>query len=239
LIVIPAIDLMGGKAVRLAQGRADRVTEYGDRPAEIAAEFARAGARVIHVVDLDGAFAGTSAQIRAIAEIAEVAGESDAIVQAGGGVRDADAVQRLLDAGATRVVIGTLAVREPKLVAALCAEHPGRLVIAADARAGKVAVDGWVSGSDVTPRALAEAAQAWGAAAVLYTEVSRDGMQTGPALEETLALQAGLEIDVLASGGIGSLAHLEACRAAGIRGVVLGRALYEGAFTIQEALSRC
>lgn len=239
MIVIPAIDLMGGKAVRLAQGRADRVTEYGDRPAEIAAGFARAGARTIHVVDLDGAFAGTSAQLGAVEAIVRAVQGEGVAVQAGGGVRDADAVQRLLDAGAHRVVIGTLAVREPERVAALCAEHPARIVVAADARAGKVAVDGWASASDRTPRALAEAAQSWGAAAVLFTEVSRDGMQTGPAIDETLALQAGLTIDVLASGGIGTLAHLDACVAAGIRGVVLGRALYEGAFTIEEALSRC
>lgn len=239
MIVIPAIDLMGGKAVRLAQGRADRVTEYGDRPAEIAAELAGAGASLIHVVDLDGAFAGTSAQLHAIGAIVRAAQEHGGTVQAGGGVRDAASVRRLLDAGARRVVIGTLAVREPELVRSLCAEHPGGIVVAADARAGKVAVDGWVAGSDTTPRALAEAAQAWGAAAVLYTEVSRDGMQTGPAIDDTRALQAGLEIDVLASGGVGSLAHLDACKAAGIRGVVLGRALYEGAFTIEEALSRC
>lgn len=239
MIVIPAIDLMGGKAVRLSQGRADRVTEYHDRPAELAARFAQAGAEVIHVVDLDGAFAGGPAQLGAIEAIVAATRENDTTIQAGGGIREAAAVERLLAAGAGRVVVGTLAVREPEVVAKLCAAHPGRIVVAADARAGKVAVDAWTSASEHTPRALVEAAQAWGAAAVLHTEVSRDGMQTGPAIEQTLALQAGIAIPIYASGGVGTLAHLEACAAAGVRGVVLGRALYEGAFTIEEALARC
>jgi phosphoribosylformimino-5-aminoimidazole carboxamide ribotide isomerase len=239
VIILPAIDLMGGKAVRLSQGRADRVTEYHERPAELAARFGTAGAKMIHVVDLDGAFAGAPAQLGAVEAIVAAARENGATVQAGGGIRDAASVERLLAAGAERVVVGTLAVREPEIVARLCAAHPGRIVVAADARAGKVAVDGWTSASEHTPRALAEAAQAWGAVAVLHTEVSRDGMQTGPALEQTLALQAGIEIPIYVSGGIGTLAHLDACAAAGVRGVVLGRALYEGAFTIEEALARC
>ncbi|MCA9708226.1 MAG: 1-(5-phosphoribosyl)-5-[(5-phosphoribosylamino)methylideneamino]imidazole-4-carboxamide isomerase [Myxococcales bacterium] len=239
MIVIPAIDLMGGRAVRLQQGEASRTTEYHAAPVELAEQFARAGARRIHVVDLDGAFAGRPAQLALVTAIARAAEAHDATVQAGGGIRDADAVRALLDAGVGHVVVGTLAVREPDVVARLCQEHPGAIIVAADARDGAVAVAGWTETSTVGARALAEAAQAWGAAAVLYTDVSRDGMQGGPAVEATAALQEGLEIPVLASGGVGRLADLDACAAAGIHGVVLGRALYERAFSLEEALARC
>ena len=239
MIVIPAIDLMRGKAVRLAQGQAQRATEYHDDPPALAEAFGRAGAKLVHVVDLDGAFAGTSAHLELLARIVERGAAAGAKIQTGGGIRDAEGVTRLLRAGAERVVVGTLAVREPDLVAALCREHPGRIVVAADSRAGKVAVDGWTAQSQQTPQALAAAAQSWGAAAVLYTDVDRDGMRTGPAVEATRALQDAVEIDVLASGGVGSLADLDACAAAGIRGVVFGRALYEGVFTLEEALARC
>jgi phosphoribosylformimino-5-aminoimidazole carboxamide ribotide isomerase len=239
VIVIPAIDLMRGKAVRLAQGEADRATEYHDDPPAIAEAFGRAGARIVHVVDLDGAFAGRSAHLEMLTAIASRAHAAGAQVQSGGGIRDADGVERLLAAGADRVVVGTLAVREPDVVRGLCQRHPDRIVVAADSRGGKVAVDGWTSATEQTPQALATAAAAWGAAAILFTDVSRDGMRTGPAIEATRALQDTVDIPVLASGGVGSLAHLDACVAAGIRGVVLGRALYEGVFTLEEALARC
>lgn len=239
MIVIPAIDLMGGTAVRLEQGEASRTTEYHPRPVELVEQFARAGARRIHVVDLDGAFAGRPRQLELIAQIAQIAREHDAAVQTGGGIRDAAAVQTLLGAGVSHVVVGTLAVREPETVEQLCRANPDTIIVAADARDGVVAVEGWTQASTLTARALAEAAQRWGAAAVLYTDVSRDGMQGGPAVEATAALQEGLEIPVLASGGVGRLADLDACMAAGIHGVVLGRALYERAFSLEEALARC
>lgn len=239
MIVIPAIDLMGGKAVRLAQGEASRTTEYHPRPVELVGQFAQAGARRIHVVDLDGAFAGKPQQLELITEISRAARAHGATVQAGGGIREAAAVQTLLDAGASHVVVGTLAVREPETVERLCTAHPDTIIVAADARDGVVAVEGWTQTSSLRARALAEAAQRWGAAAVLYTDVSRDGMQGGPAVEATATLQAGLQIPVLASGGVGQLADLDACVAAGIHGVILGRALYERAFSLEEALARC
>lgn len=239
MIVIPAIDLMGGKAVRLEQGEASKVTEYHPRPVELVAEFARTGARRIHVVDLDGAFAGRPAQVELVAELSRTAQQHGSTVQTGGGIRDAQAVQTLLTAGIGQVVVGTLAVREPQTVEQLCHAHPDTIIVAADARDGVVAVEGWTQTSSLTARALAEAAQRWGAAAVLYTDVSRDGMQGGPAVEATAALQAGLDIPVLASGGVGQLTDLDACAAAGIHGVVLGRALYERAFSLEEALARC
>jgi phosphoribosylformimino-5-aminoimidazole carboxamide ribotide isomerase len=239
MIVVPAIDLMGGKAVRLEQGRADRATTYHDNPVRLITDFARAGAVRIHVVDLDGAFAGRPQQLDLVTRLSDAAQAHGASIQAGGGLREAEAVRSLLTTGVGHVVVGTLAVRQPEAVEQLCREFPGRITVAADARDGVVAVEGWTQASSLTARALAEAAEGWGAAAVLYTDVSRDGMQTGPAVEATAALQKGLEISIFASGGVGRLADLDACARAGIRGVVLGRALYEGAFTLEEALARC
>jgi phosphoribosylformimino-5-aminoimidazole carboxamide ribotide isomerase len=239
MIVIPAIDLMGGKAVRLEQGEAERATEYHSNPVRLTTDFARAGAQRIHVVDLDGAFAGRPQQVELLARISDAAQAHGAVVQAGGGLRDPEAVRDVLEAGVGFVVVGTLAVRDPAAVERLCESYPGQIIVAADARDGVVAVEGWTKASSLTARTLAESAEAWGAAAVLFTDVSRDGMQTGPAVEATVALQEGLSIPVLASGGVGRLADLDACAAAGIHGVVLGRALYEGAFTLEEALARC
>ena len=239
MIVIPAIDLMGGKVVRLEQGEAKRATEYHANPVRLTTDFARTGAPLIHVVDLDGAFSGRPQQLDLISRISDAAQAHGAVVQAGGGLRDAEAVQALLSTGVAFVVVGTLAVRQPQVVERLCHENPGRIVIAADTRDGMVAVEGWTKPSTLTARALAEWAERWGAAAVLHTEVSRDGMQTGPAVAATAALQKGLAIPVYASGGVGRLEHLDACVAAGIQGVVLGRALYEEAFTLEEALARC
>lgn len=239
MIVIPAIDLMGGKAVRLEQGKAERATTYHSNPVRLTTDFARAGAMRIHVVDLDGAFAGRPQHIELIARISDAAQAHGAVVQAGGGMRNADTVRDLLSTGVAHVIVGTLAVREPDVVEQLCRDNPGRVIVAADAKDGVVAVEGWTQSSELTARSLAEAAEAWGAAAVLYTDVSRDGMQTGPAVEATAALQKGLSISVFASGGVGRLTDLDACAKAGIHGVVLGRALYEGAFTLEEALARC
>lgn len=239
MIVIPAVDLMGGKVVRLERGEASSAIVYDERPVRLVTHFARAGAQRIHVVDLDGAFAGRPQQLELIARLSDAAQAHGATVQAGGGIRDATAVETLLGVGVGHVVVGTLAVREPETAQQLCAEHPERIIVAADARDGVVAVEGWTEPTTLLARELAEQAQAWGAAAVLYTDVSRDGMQGGPAVQATAALQQGLTIPVLASGGVGSLADLDACAAAGVHGVILGRALYEGAFTIEEALARC
>lgn len=239
MIVIPAIDLMNGKAVRLEQGEAERVTVYDDDPAALAERFASAGAKRLHVVDLQGAFEGRPAQTDLIATLCAAAHEAGAEVEVGGGIRDADAVRTLRDIGADYVVVGTLAIRQPELAEAICREHPERVVVAADAKNGMVAVDGWTESSTTTARALAEAAQRWGAAAVLHTDVERDGMQVGAAVDATRALQEGLDIPIFASGGVGTLSDLRSCAAAGIAGVIVGRALYEGAFSLKEALEQC
>ena len=236
MIVLPAIDLMEGRAVRLTQGDRARRTVYDAVPAQLVERFAKAGARTIHVVDLDGAFAGAPMQLATITALVAVAHEHGATIEVGGGMRTAASVETTLAAGADAVVVGTLALREPEATADLCARHPGRIVVAADARDGRVAIDGWREDAGTSAVDLARTAERWGAAAVLYTDVARDGLQGGPAVQATAALQSAVAIPVYASGGVGTLDHLAQCRAAGIRGVVVGRALYEGAFTIEQAL---
>lgn len=239
MILLPAIDLLDGKAVRLAGGLRERATIYSDEPWTLAEKFARAGASWIHVVDLDGAFAGRPAQRALVARIIETARAHGSTVEVGGGVRDATAVEHLFELGARRVVVGTLAVRSPDVVEELCSAHPEGIVVAIDARDGMVAVEGWQEVSSVAAADLARRAQAWGAGALLYTDVARDGLQTGPAVDATAGLQAEVSIPVIASGGIATLDDLDRLRNAGVRAAVVGRAIYEGNFTVEEALARC
>jgi len=239
LIVIPAIDLMAGKVVRLERGHRSQATVYADDPPTLIQEFAAAGAQRLHVVDLDGAFEGKLAQREAITDLAVEAKRGGMIVQVGGGIRDARSVDLLLEAGVDEIVLGTLATREPALAEALCRQHVGRVIIAVDERDGKVAVSGWQEDSGVPVALLARRAEEWGATALLHTDVSRDGMRVGAAVDKTSALQREVEIPVYASGGIGSLTDIDACVTARLRGVIVGRALYEGEFTLAEALARC
>jgi phosphoribosylformimino-5-aminoimidazole carboxamide ribotide isomerase len=231
--LIPAIDLLGGKVVRLERGDYDRVTVYADDPTVPARRFHAAGAGRLHVVDLDGARAGAPRNVdamRAILDAVPIA------VQVGGGVRDAESVERWLAAGADRVVLGTAAVKAPDMVRALCAAHPTRIVVAVDARAGQVAVEGWREASDRPVEALAREADAWGAAALLYTVIERDGVHGGPAVAETVRLQAAVRTTVIASGGVSSLDDVRRLAAAGVRAAVCGRALYSGRIDAAEAI---
>lgn len=244
MLVIPAIDLLDGRAVRLAEGDRSRATIYSEEPWSLAESFVKAGARRLHVVDLDGAFAGTPRQVPLIRRLLDAAREAGEVeLEVGGGIRDAAAVEQLIEAGVDKVVVGTLAVREPELVAELCRRFPDAIVVAIDARDGMVAVDGWTATSTITAAELGCRAAAWGAGALLYTDVSRDGLQVGAAVEATAALQAEVDrvraIDVIASGGVGSLEHLDALARAGVRAVICGRALYEHSFTLEEAITRC
>lgn len=231
--LIPAIDLLGGRVVRLHQGDYGAATEYRSDPVEQAREFAEAGARSLHVVDLEGARSGLPAHVETISRILEAV---PLAVQVGGGVRTRATAERWLQAGAERVVLGTVAVRDPALARALCEAYPGRLVIALDARGDEVAIQGWQEASGLLLKDLAREADAWGAAAILYTDIARDGTSEGPAVERTAALQERLRATVIASGGVGTLAHVAALRDAGVRAAVCGRALYDGAFTLAEAL---
>jgi phosphoribosylformimino-5-aminoimidazole carboxamide ribotide isomerase len=231
--IVPAIDLMGGRAVRLRGGRREEATVYSDEPWTVAEKFGRAGATLVHIVDLDGAFAGARRQAAVLERVVRAARVP---LQIGGGVRTAGDVTELLVLGAAFVVLGTAAVKEPALVELLCGEHPGRIVVAVDARDGRVAVEGWTQTADVTAVELAGRAASWGAAKILYTDVARDGLRTGPNVRATAELAAAVPIPVIASGGIGSLGDLRALAAAGVAECVVGRALYEGVFTLEEAL---
>jgi phosphoribosylformimino-5-aminoimidazole carboxamide ribotide isomerase len=237
MIVVPAIDLLSGKAVRLKEGRRDEATIYHERPWEQALEFAQAGAERIHVVDLDGAFAGRPQQFEMIRRILATAKRP---MQVGGGIRDEAAVDAVLGAGARWAVLGTAAVKDPVLVERVCRRHRDQVIVAVDARDGRVTVAGWTEASDVDAADLARRAADWGAAKILYTDVARDGLRGGPNVAATARLQAALgEVPVLASGGIGSLDDLRALAAAGVRECIVGRAIYDRVFTVAEAIAAC
>jgi len=228
----PAIDLLGGKAVRLEEGRRDRATVFHDDPVQLVAELAADGADRLHVVDLDGAFAGAPQQVQLVEKIVAA---SPLPVEVGGGIRDRAAIDRVIELGAAFVVLGTAAVRSPALVEQACRAYPGRVIVAVDARDGVVAVDGWTASGDITAIELGKRAAGWGAAALLYTDVSRDGLHVGPNVEVTAQLARAVDCEVIASGGVGSLDDLARLRDAGIAAVVVGRAIYDRRFTVAEA----
>ena len=235
--LIPAIDLLEGRCVRLSQGRYDAATVYGDDPAAVAARFAAHPLRRLHVVDLDGARSGRPENAAAIAAILGAAGKVP--VQVGGGMRTPADVDARLALGVDRVVLGTAALREPALVRDAARRHPGRIAVGIDARDGKVAVQGWLDTSDTTARELALRFEDAGVAAIVYTDIARDGMGTGPNLEQTAALAEALTIPVIASGGVGSEDDVRrSCALAerGVAGLIVGRALYTGAVDLARAL---
>jgi phosphoribosylformimino-5-aminoimidazole carboxamide ribotide isomerase len=233
MLIIPSIDLLDGKVVRLREGKRESAQFYAATPGDVARDYVAAGAKRVHVVDLDAAF-GTGANRAALAAI--LAAGAD--VQIGGGVRDLDGARALVAAGAAAVVMGTSAVKQPDFVRALCGELPGRVVVAVDARDGKVAVEGWAEATGVDAGELAARAVGWGAAAILYTDISRDGTGVGPNVDATAQLARAVHpAPVIASGGIGALAHLRALNAAGVPQAVVGRALYDRVFTLAEAIA--
>jgi phosphoribosylformimino-5-aminoimidazole carboxamide ribotide isomerase len=230
--LLPAIDLIDGRAVRLEEGRRDRVTVFHEQPVMLVDELARGGADRLHVVDLDGAFAGAPQQHALIRDIVRA---SPIPVEVGGGIRDRAAIDAVLELGAQFVVLGTAAVRSPALVEEACRAHPGQVIVAVDARDGVVAVDGWTASGGVTAVELGQRAAAWGAAALLYTDVARDGLHVGPNVEMTAQLARSVSCEVIASGGVGSLDDLARLRDAGIAAVVVGRAIYDRRFTVEQA----
>jgi phosphoribosylformimino-5-aminoimidazole carboxamide ribotide isomerase len=235
--LIPAIDLLGGRCVRLAQGRYDRATEYGDDPAAMAARFVAARIRRLHVVDLDGAKSGEPINRDAIQAIVAAAGGVP--VQVGGGIRSLALAEEVLGLGVERVIFGTAALRDPALVRAAARAFPGRVAVGIDARDGRVAVQGWLEESETTAVELARRFADAGVAALVHTDIARDGMESGPNLEATLELARAVAIPVIASGGVGSLAHVRRAAQAGrqgLAGLIVGRALYTGAVDLGAAL---
>jgi len=229
----PAVDIQGGQVVRLRQGDARQATAYAPDPIAVAQTFVRDGAQWVHFVDLDRALG--RGDNRALAR--RFLAAAPARVQVGGGLRSADAIEEMLGWGAARVVIGTKAATDPALVDALLARHGAdRLAVGIDARDGRVAVRGWTETFDLTALQLATRVRAQGAQTVIYTDVARDGMLAGPDVAGARAI-AALGLDVVASGGVSSLDDLTAVRVAGLAGAIVGRALYEGRFTVREALA--
>jgi phosphoribosylformimino-5-aminoimidazole carboxamide ribotide isomerase len=230
--LFPAIDLLGGRAVRLEEGKRERATVFHDRPIALVAELAQGGADRLHVVDLDGAFG----EPRQIELITAIVASSPIPVELGGGIRDRAAIDRMFELGCGFVVLGTAAVRSPSLVETACRAYPNRIIVAVDARDGIVAVDGWTASGQVTAIELGARAAAWGAAALLYTDVARDGLGGGPNIAATAQLARAAGIEVIASGGIGSLDDIAALRRAGIPAAVVGRAIYDGRFSVADAV---
>lgn len=239
-MVIPAVDLKGGRCVRLLQGRAEAETVFGDDPVAMAQSWAERGAPRLHVVDLDGAFAGAPKQSRLVAEICR---SVRIPVEAGGGLRDLEAVEGVLEAGARWAVVGTRAALDPDFLSEACRRFPDRIIVAVDASDGKVAVDGWKRVLDRGAVELAREAARVGAAELLYTDIARDGTETGPNVEGTEAVAKAAGIPLLASGGVGSVGDLKRLALIpGVIGAIVGRALYTGAVDLRQAieeLSRC
>lgn len=232
---IPAIDLLDGNVVRLHKGDYAKVTVYSHDPAGQARRFLDAGAARLHVVDLDGSRSGKPCNPTVVESILRAA--PGLKIQVGGGIRDRAGVEHWLGAGVDRVVLGTAAVKSPDLVRELCGRHPGRIIVAVDARDGRVAVEGWLETSERPVLELGREVDAWGAAALLYTVIDRDGTRDGPDIEATLQLQAQVSATVIASGGIGTLEHVRGLQRAGARAAVCGRALYSGAFSLEQGLA--
>jgi len=232
--LIPAIDLLDGKVVRLHQGRYDEVTIYDDDPVAMAKRFEDQGASRLHVVDLEGARRGQPAHVAIIEGILR---ETDLQVQIGGGVRNEDVAVQWMNAGAARVVLGTVVVKAPDVARAICNCYPEGVVMALDARDGKIAVEGWQEQSEQDVIELAKEVDGWNIGAILFTNIHKDGTREGPDVAGTAGLQSHVDTTVIASGGIGTLDDLRALSAAGVRSAVCGRALYSGAFTLSEAFA--
>ena len=237
MILYPAIDIRGGQAVRLLQGDYDRETAYDVDPVDAAKRWAAEGAEFLHVVDLDGAKAGEPKNLDAITRIAAAV---ECPIQAGGGLRDADSVQAILDAGAERAVIGTAALRDPDFLNTMLARHGEQIVVSVDARDGRVALEGWTeAGEEGVVEAVAALSEK-GAARFLCTAIEVDGTMEGPDLKQLNEIASATDAKVIASGGVGELSHLQSLATstpANVEGAIVGRALYERRFTVSEAIS--
>ena len=237
MILFPAIDLKDGACVRLKRGEMDQATVFNTDPAAQARAFADAGFQYLHCVDLNGAFEGRSANADAIGKIR---GAIDLPVQLGGGIRDRAGIDRWLEAGITRVILGTAALRDPELVKQAARAHPGRIAVGIDAKDGKVAVEGWAETSQMEAGELAKRFEDAGVAAIIFTDIARDGMLQGVNIEATVQLANAVRISVIASGGVAGIGDIEALMAAkvpNISGVIIGRALYDGRIGARAALA--
>ncbi len=240
MLLIPAIDLKDGHCVRLKQGDMDQSTTFGEDPAAMARRWVDAGARRLHLVDLNGAFAGTPKNYGAIKSILKEVGD-DIPVQLGGGIRDMDTIEKYIDGGLRYVIIGTAAVKNPGFLKDACSAFGGHIIVGLDAKDGKVATDGWskLTGHEVVD--LAKKFEDWGVESIIYTDIGRDGMLSGINIDATVRLAQALTIPVIASGGLGSMADIEqlcAVESEGVEGVICGRAIYSGDLDFAAAQAR-
>lgn len=234
MLIIPAIDLKDGKCVRLLQGRADAVTEYSDNPVEIAKRWESLGARLIHIVDLDGAFTGNQKNIESIKEIRRAVSVE---IEVGGGIRNMERIELLLGLGINRVILGTAAIERPELVREACKRFPQRIIAGIDARDGRVAIKGWVETTDIKATELALRMQDYGVWGIIYTDISRDGMLSGPNIDAMREMVNTVHIPVIASGGVSSIEDIKRLKEIkGLYGVITGKALYSGAIDLKEAI---
>lgn len=236
MIVIPAVDIKNGNCVRLLQGRIDDDAVYSDDPGNMAAKWERLGAQLLHVIDLDGAFSQSPQNVNSIRKIVQ---SVKVPIQLGGGIRNQKTVDMYLEMGIKRVIIGTEAIKNPAFVKKICKAYTGQIIVGIDARNGKVAIDGWTQTTRIEAIDLARAFEDCGVAAINFTDIQRDGMQTGPNLEATQLLAEAISIPVVASGGVSSIQDIKdllPLEKLGVSGVIVGKALYCGALDLKAAL---
>ena len=236
MLIIPAIDLKGGKCVRLTQGKKDAETVFSDDPVDVAKSWEDQGAEYLHVVDLDGAFEGIPKNIAIVGQIIE---QVSIPIEFGGGLRTTQSVKKILDLGADRVIVGTKAIDSPSWVGELCTTFPGRIAVGIDAKNGKVAVNGWTSVCEWTAIAFAREMGKTSPCAIIYTDISKDGMLQGPNISSLKEILMAVKTPVIASGGISSLKDIEALSQLPIAGMIIGKALYTGHIKLSEAKKLC
>ena len=237
MIIYPAIDIRGGRCVRLTEGRFDAETVFADDPAEMALKWAGLGAEFLHLVDLDGALAGEGKNVPVIERILQ---SVSIPVQLGGGIRNLATIEKLLSLGVTRLILGSAAVKNPALVEEACKKYPGHIAVGIDAKNGEVAIEGWGKGSGVAATELAKKMAAYGVETIIYTDISRDGMLSGVNVEATAALARACGVPIIASGGVASMEDIrrvKAVEADGVQGCIIGKAIYTGAVDLKEALA--
>jgi phosphoribosylformimino-5-aminoimidazole carboxamide ribotide isomerase len=238
MLIIPAVDIKGGKCVRLEQGLMDRETIFSDYPEEMALRWEKRGAQRLHLVDLDGAVQGRASNREAIKK---VAGVLSIPVQLGGGIRSLESIEEYIKLGVQNIIIGTGAYKNPELVKMACKHYPGRIMVAIDARDGYASVEGWTEATNAVAIDLAKRFEALGIIAIIYTDIKRDGMKTGPNTDAISRFARDINIPVIAAGGIASIKDIEDLMALeddGVEGAIIGRALYDGSITLEEAMDR-
>ncbi|MBW1858597.1 MAG: 1-(5-phosphoribosyl)-5-[(5-phosphoribosylamino)methylideneamino]imidazole-4-carboxamide isomerase [Deltaproteobacteria bacterium] len=236
MLIIPAVDIKGGQCVRLLQGREDSETVFGDDPSAMAARWEAEGAQLLHVIDLDGAFNKSPQNIEAIERIVD---SVHIPIQLGGGIRNMETVSMFLNLGVRRVILGTEAIRDPGLVEQACEAFPGQIIVGIDAREGMVAIEGWTETTEREAIQVAKSFDGLGLAGIVFTDIHKDGMQSGPNIKETKRLAESVSTPIIASGGVNDINDIRALAAiepAGVIGVITGRALYEGTLVLKDAL---